>query len=76
MAKFHRNRSRIIAFFSLFFQFKLIFRKIRSVSRTTDHMILKLISSSLRYIKNFQIGTCGFQDINFRKLISQNQAKQ
>ena len=26
--------------------------------------------------KNFQIGTCGFRDINFRKFLSQNQEKQ
>ena len=35
-------------FFSLFFQFKLIFRTICSVSTTTDHMILKLNVSFLR----------------------------
>ena len=65
-----------IAFFSSFFQFKLIFRKIPSVSRTAYHMILKFNLSSIRKNKNFEIETCGFRDINFRKFLSQNQEKQ
>ena len=63
-------------FFRYFFKFKLIFHKIRSVSKTTDHMILKFNLSYLRKNKNFQIGTCGFRDINFRKFVSENHAKQ
>ena len=63
----------VTSFFSLFFQFILIFRKIRSVSRKEDHMILKFNLSFLRKNKNFEIGTCSFRAINYWKLLFKHQ---
>ena len=68
------KKSGKIAFFSLFFQFKLIFRKIRSVYRTTDYMVLEFNLSFLRKNKNFQIGHAVFEN-SFLKIKQNNKCR-
>ena len=62
--------------FSVIFSFKLNLLKICPVSRKTDHMILKLNISVIKYNKNFQFGTYSFRVISSQKLFFEHQGKK